>query len=1538
MTNEPLDLELSFDRLRNGDEHLGKPDSATAEAEWELYDLGLIDHTRSTAYPNIDEIRFRPDEQIPGLGISARKFTSLFAAPGTLTLEDGLRFGAWLEELLFPTTTRSTRAEAEPLRNTWDRVVQAATESKTRPLRLQLSFPHSARGVLSTLPFELLARGGAFYFRRHGWSLVRCFRGMLGESCELGKGSRLGVIWANTVEPDKLPIPRDVFDKHEEIVSSAASRLQSKPIQPLRQATRKALLHHAAEHQLQGLDVVSIVAHGSAGRLWLHLPNHPSFPSDPGDPVSGEDFAQALKQTRVKAAFVWSCHAAQGHDVLGSVAHSLLSSGGLVAVVGAHAALRADTTPRIADELLKALATSAHGQLDRAVGEARRTVPEGDLQWAAPLYYARPLRGRSVTFVLPPDPEPVAGEWSVRNAPSLTPLFRGRDAAVSDGVALVVSARVVTLTGLPGAGKSELARAIADRLGGLASRPVERAEWISLVGVQRTAELRGRLVATMGLRDVDDDATLAQRLAKESLLFVFDNAEDLIHSDHAGFRGLVGSLLQSAAGLRFLFTSRRLFGDPLPSVPERDLVVDCLTPPDDRELFLAAGGVRITPEERTSDDLQAIIHSLGGHPRSLVLVAGQVGRGLSLKTIRRRLDTDKVDAVTAHELIGTDQRTGQEQEQRASRLVVSMNMALAALDEASQDAAELYRWLGLFPAGIPSVLLPLLFGESAEERLVVLLRHSMVVLTGPDRRLTLPAPLRWHARRRLDDMTEERRHELLSLSASAFAQWLGTHSEHHLGTDSTRRALRVAAEEIENLTALGDELFATAAIPASKTRLALAIRSWSRIQTFAGRGLDDDAKLVIGKRVSATLAVVSGWVAEMRSVSVPPEAAAILFQTQGDLQLHMDRLAAAEESYGAALPIYRQIEHRLDAANTLLSLGDLQRRTARLQEAEESYHAALPIFQKIEDRLGEANTLRSLGHLQSHTNRLREAEESYHAALPIYRQMEERVGEANTLLSLGDLQLRMHRLREAEASYHAALPIYRQMEDRLGEAHTLLSLGDLQLRMHRLREAEVSYHAALPIYHQMEHRLGEANTLRSLGNLQMRTDRLQEAEESYHAALPIYRQMEERVSEANTLLFLGDLQLRMHRLREAEESYHAAVPIFQKIEDRLGEANTLRSLGNLQMRTHRLREAEESYHAALPIYRQMEHRLGEANTLQSLGNLQMRTDRLQEAEESYHAALPIYRQMEERVGEANTILSLGDLQLRMHRLREAEESYHVALPIFQKFEDRLGEANTLRSLGHLLLRMHREREAEESFHAALPIYHQMQDRLGEANTLQSLGNLQMLTDRMQEAEESYRATLSIYRQMEERVGEANTLHGFGSLALAQHRPAVAFHCYRAALDIQRATHDSLGMGGSFGYLARAALAAGDTARSVVLGGTAWQSLRAIDDHFGQALALQEVFEALRARNNGPAALAALLLAWAERKVIDDPQAESLAQMLGNVIENFDAQVVAPSLFDHSRPVLEAAIRECAAELEAAGVDPLSPLADPESPPGLGATP
>jgi predicted ATPase/DNA-binding NarL/FixJ family response regulator len=255
--------------------------------------------------------------------------------------------------------------------------------------------------------------------------------------------------------------------------------------------------------------------------------------------------------------------------------------------------------------------------------------------------------------------------------------FVGRDREVADLMALLTRARLVTLTGPGGSGKTRLASESARHWGG------NVAAFVELAPIVDQALIANAVADALGTTEVPGEPlleTIVDSISSGQTLLVLDNCEHLT----VGCALVVSRLLQDCPALTVLATSR----EPLNVSGEVVQRLQPLTPAAAATLFVeraSAAEPGFADRPREPEVLQGICRQLDGLPLAIELAAPYT-RFLSLKELTAQL-SERFELLQAR-----------------SPTAAARHQTLGALADWSYEllTAEeqrLYRRLSVFAAG-----------------------------------------------------------------------------------------------------------------------------------------------------------------------------------------------------------------------------------------------------------------------------------------------------------------------------------------------------------------------------------------------------------------------------------------------------------------------------------------------------------------------------------------------------------------------------------------------------------------------------------------------------------------------------------------------------------------------------------------------------------------------------------------------------------------------------------------------------------------------
>ncbi|MBB2947725.1 putative ATPase/DNA-binding SARP family transcriptional activator [Actinoplanes lutulentus] len=583
--------------------------------------------------------------------------------------------------------------------------------------------------------------------------------------------------------------------------------------------------------------------------------------------------------------------------------------------------------------------------------------------------------------------------------------FIGRRAELDRAITLLGTARLLTIAGPGGAGKTRLSLELAREMAADhdAVHVVELAE-------HRDGPLNLRLAAALGVREEPGvpvlDTVTRWVNATGRVLIVLDNCEHVRPQSTA----LAHALTAACPGLRLVATSREPLGlsgevvvtlgglaTPPPGATDHTDAVRLLA---DR-VSAARGGAGLTPAELTV--AAELCRRLDGLPLAIELAAARL-RALPLSEIMSRLDR-RLDLLTGVSPVA-----------RHQTMRAAIDWGYELLDTPQQD---LLRRLGVLAGGFDLATAAALTDSDPLDPLTQLVDRSMV--QWQDGRYRLIETIREFARERLvaeervDAYTrlvlilERRLAEPPPMDGPAHTAWVaGIGADHDtivaaidwsLTEGDAAKGLTIAAamwwywwvagRMAEGLSWLGRALDATPDEPT-----ALRGRSLRAAAALARNSGDLNRARQLGEQCLATFRAVGdriGVIAALNNLLITAQAQE---DYPASLEFGYEALRIAEEASDA----------RMVAAASNNTAGTL-RCMGRLDEAEALFARGLDGFRALNDQRGVAAALSNLSTTDRRRGRYEPARLAMREALEIYTELGIVEGQLDAIEGLAQLDV-----------------------------------------------------------------------------------------------------------------------------------------------------------------------------------------------------------------------------------------------------------------------------------------------------------------------------------------------------------------------------------------------------------------------------------------------------------------------------------------------------------------------------------------------------
>jgi predicted ATPase/DNA-binding SARP family transcriptional activator len=800
---------------------------------------------------------------------------------------------------------------------------------------------------------------------------------------------------------------------------------------------------------------------------------------------------------------------------------------------------------------------------------------------------------------------------SVPSAPRHLPRplshFIGREGALRAVEACLEDARLVTVTGPGGVGKTRLAIQVADDI---ADDYAEGVWFVDLSRLTDPALVPQAVAAVLAVgeqphRPLPD--TLAEFLRARHLLLVLDNCEHLI----SACAGLVEALLSHCPALRILATSRQSLGltgevvwplSGLSVPPARGLGPPTPTPtrsvaptfwsastpggspslqtfeheheheqpaPDPLlqyeavrllvERARAATGT-FTLSETSAPSIVQICRRLDGIPLAIELAAARM-KALSVEEIAARLD-DRFRLLTG----GSRTALPRQQTLRAT-----MDWSYALLTERER---LLLQRLSVFAGSFTLKAVEAVCGEGGRVKgegcripngsalhpspftlpphdvldlLTQLVDRSLVVVEKP------PDRPRWNPSPEPPPTSGEGRTKLCrGLSPPPPVVGGGAGGGGLPGTETRYRLLETVRDYA------GERLRESGEAEAARRRHA----------DYYLRLAETAAPHLCGPEQAAWLSRLDAEHDNLRAaleeaLETAPEhalrmaaALARFWEERRHLEEGRRRLAAALEQAG--------VDRRsatgaaaLEGASALALLQE-DRPAAHTLRAE-----SLAIRRELGDQAGLAASLDHLAHLAFLRDDYPAARVLYAESLAIYQERGNPAGIATVLTGLGQVAWRQGEYAEAGALQAESLTIRRALGDRYGIAEALIGLGDVALWQGDAPAARAHFAEALALRRALGDQAGIAGALSHLGEAARKLGDYAAARRLREESMALWRAVGSNVAVLHSLGALGHLAREQGHYAEARSFYAESLLLRQELGDPYTLAQSLEDFAEL---------------------------------------------------------------------------------------------------------------------------------------------------------------------------------------------------------------------------------------------------------------------------------------------------------------------------------------------------------------------------------------
>ncbi|MBI1742217.1 tetratricopeptide repeat protein [Candidatus Acetothermia bacterium] len=753
------------------------------------------------------------------------------------------------------------------------------------------------------------------------------------------------------------------------------------------------------------------------------------------------------------------------------------------------------------------------------------------------------------------------------NLPQPLTSFIGRERTMEEIEHVLTTARLLTLTGVSGCGKTRLALQVArEQL----KEYRDGVWWVDLAALGEVTLVIQAVASALGVREPAGRAlkeVLIDSLKLKKALLVLDNCEHLAQA----CAHLTEQLLQACPELKILVTSRQVLGlageaiwqvPPLATPPLQPLPsLGDLQHYEAVHLFIeraSASWSEFALTQENAPTVAQICYRLEGLPLAIELAATHV-RNLSVEEIAARLLERLRQLSNGNDDVVSRHRT----------LQASLDWSYQLLGDKER---VLFRQLSIFAGGFTLEAAEAVCAETAVDRsrvlrwLTGLVDKSLVAIQRRDAitRYRLLETVRQYAGEKLLEVGEFERVQEQHLQF--FIGLLEKAQEARYGTNQASWFDRFAREHDNLRSALSWSL------QAERTEAALQLASalwwfWY-VRGYLSEGLEW-LKKVLGK-----------------SKGMRTEPQARVLNGAGNLARGLSDYAAARSFHEEALTIYRGLENKRGIAATLSNLGIVTASQDDHPVARSLFEEALSLFRELGNTAGIAAVLSNLANVLTDQGDYALARGCLEESLAMRRELGEKGNVAVSLSSLGIIVRCQGDYPHAQTFLEESLALAREVEDKHCIATALRDLGYIAFLEEDYKLARARFEESVSIYRELGDRFFEAYGLMDLGSVLQEDGDYEQATALVKQSLALFRQAGVKGGIAAALSNLASVAQCQKGYEQAAALYKESLDLHRTLGEKPGVIGDLEGLARVACaqghfdRTAHLHGAAEALRAA----------------------------------------------------------------------------------------------------------------------------------------------------------------------------------------------------------------------------------------------------------------------------------------------------------------------------------------------------------------------